>query len=339
MNKLQNFAQPTITTTYAGEFAGQYIAAALLSAKTLDNKYVTIHPNVKYKEVIQKIAVANIVNDASCDFTTSGSVTLTEAVLTPKELQVNLELCKQNFVQSWEALQLGYSAFDEIPKSFTDYLISYVGGVVAQATEISIWQGDNSANGQFGGFQSALSASVAAGTTIVSGAITAATGVIPAFSGSSLVGGQPISGSITAANVLSKLDAVVNSIPNAVYGKEDLLLYVPTNVAKAYQQALAGGAIGANGWNNQMNVGDKPFNFNGIEIVMCPGMSDNKIVAAQKSNLHFGTGLLSDYNEVKVLDMANIDGSQNFRIIMRYTGGTVVGIASDVVYYGAYQSK
>ena len=322
MKKFQKFAgeQPVITTTYAGEFAGQYIAAALLSAKTLDNKYVTIMPNVKYREVIQKIAVANIINDASCDFTTSGSVALSERLITPKELQVNLQLCKQNFVQSWEALQLGYSAFDEIPKSFTDYLISYVGGNVAQATEISIWQGVNATNGQFGGFQTTLSASVAA-----------ADGVISAKSGSTV-----ISGSITSANVLDVLNSVVNTIPNTVYGKEDLLLYVPTNVAKAYQQALAGGAVGANGWNNQMNVGDKPFNFNGIEIVMCPGMSDSKVVAAQKSNLFFGTGLLSDYNEVKVLDMSDIDGSQNFRIIMRYTAGTQVGILGDVVYYGAY---
>jgi len=322
MKKFQKFAgeQPVITTTYAGEFAGQYIAAALLSAKTLDNKYVTIMPNVKYREVIQKLAVANIVNDASCDFTTSGSVALTERLITPKELQVNLQLCKQNFVQSWQALQLGFSAFDEIPKSFTDYLISYVGGTVAQATEISIWQGVNATNGQFGGFQTTLSASVAA-----------ADGVISAKSGSTV-----ISGSITSANVLDVLNSVVNTIPNSVYGKEDLLLYVPTNVGKAYQQALAGGAIGANGWNNQMNVGDKPFNFNGIEIVMCPGMSDSKVVAAQKSNLFFGTGLLSDYNEVKVLDMSDIDGSQNFRIIMRYTAGTQVGILSDVVYYGAY---
>ena len=335
MKKIQKFSEPTITSTYAGEFAGQYIAAALLSAKTLDNKYVTIHPNVKYKEVIQKLAVNGIVQDASCDFVTSGSVALTEAILQPKELQVNLSLCKQEFVASWEALQLGYSAFDEIPKNFNDYLISYVGGIVAQATEQSIWQGRN-INGQFAGFESSLSASVAAGTTIVSGAITVSTGTIPAFTGSTLIGGQPISGSITSANVLSKLDAIVNSIPDTVYGKEDLLIYVPTNVAKAYQQALAGGAVGANGWNNQLNVGEKPFNFNGIEIVMCPGMTASKVVAAQKSNLHFGTGLLSDYNEVKVLDMANIDGSQNYRIIMRYTGGVVVGIPSDVVYYGAY---
>jgi len=321
MKKLQKFTEPQITSTYAGEFAGQYIAAALLSARTLDNKLITIHPNVKYKEVLQKVAVDGIVQDASCDFVTSGSVVLSERILEPKELQVNLQLCKQEFVDSWESLQLGYSAFDSIPANFNDFLISYVGGKVAEATEQSIWQGTN-VNGQFLGFESAFSASIAAG---------GATAVLAAKSGSVI-----ISGSVTSANVLDKLNSVVNTIPDTVYGKEDVLLYVSTNVAKAYQQALAGGAIGANGWNNQMNVGEKPFNFNGIEIVLCPGMSANKIVAAQKSNLFFGTGLLSDHNEVRVLDMANLDGSQNYRVIMRYTAGVQFGIGQDIVYYGAY---
>jgi hypothetical protein len=284
-------------------------------------------PNVKYKSVIQKVQLADIVSNATCDFTQTGSVALTERILEPKELQVNLSLCKQEFVDSWEALQLGYSAFDTIPANFNDYLISYVGGFVAQSTENSIWQGVTSTNGQFGGFQTAFSASVA---------LSSSTSVIPAGASSPTSHAGAISGSITAANVLSKLDSVVNSIPTAVYGKEDVLLYVATNVGKAYQQALAGGSVGANGWNNQLNVGEKPFNFNGIEIVLCPGMSDSKIVAAQKSNLFFGTGLLSDHNEVKVLDMADLDGSQNYRIIMRYTAGTQFGIGQDIVYYGAY---
>ena len=329
MKKFQNFANPTISnTTYAGEAASGYIAAALLSATTLDNKLVTIMPNVKYKSVIQKLAVANLVNDASCDFiTNTGSVTISEQILTPKELQVNIQLCKQEFVASWEALQLGFSAFDEIPKSFNDYLVSYVGGVVAQATEESIWTGTTSTNGQFGGFLNAFSASIAAGgATAVLPARTAGTGAI-------------ISGSVTSATVISVLDAVYQTIPKTVFGKQDLLLYVSTDIAKDYQSALAGGGasgVGANGFNNQLNVGEKPMNFQGIEMVMCPGMSTNKIVAAQKSNLFFGTGLLSDYNTVKVLDMADIDGSQNYRIIMRYTAGTQFGVGQDIVYYGAY---
>ena len=328
MNKIQKFANPTISGgTYAGEAASGYIAAALLSANTLDKKLVTIMPNVKYKSVIQKIAVANLVNDAACDFVTNtGSVTISEQVLTPKELQVNIQLCKQDFLASWEALQLGFSAFDEIPKSFNDYLVSYVGGKVAEATEQNIWAG-TSTNGSFTGFQTLLSASVAAGG-----------GVLPARTtgGSSAI----ISGSVTSTNVISKLDSIVQTIPTTVYGKQDLVIYVGTSVARAWQQATAGAtsanSYGANGYQNSFVIGEKPYNYNGIDIVLCPGMSDDKIVAAQKSNLFFGTGLLSDYNQVKVIDMADIDGSQNYRIIMRFTSGVQFGVGSDIVYYGAY---
>ena len=333
MKKNQNFAagQPIVTSTYAGEAASGYIAAALLSANTLDKKLVTIMPNVKYKSVIQKLDVSNIVSDASCDFETSGSsVAISEQVLTPKELQVNLELCKQEFVDSWEALQLGFSAFDTIPASFNDFLVSYVGGKVAEATEIAIWQGSNT-NGSFPGFTTLFSASVA---------VTGSTSVIAAGTSGPTSRVGALSGSIDSTNVIAKLDGLVSSIPNEVYGKEDLVIYIPTNVAKAYQQATAGQtsatSYGANGYNNQFTIGAKPYNYNGIDLVLCPGMPSSKMVAAQKSNLFFGTGLLSDYNEVRVLDMANLDGSQNYRIIMRYTAGVQFGIGEDIVYYGAY---
>ena len=309
MRKNQNFTLPSVTSTYAGEFAGKYIAAALLSAKTLENDLITVVPNVKYKEVIQKLDVSGIVHDASCDFTTSGSVALSERVLTPKELQVNLELCKQNFLDSWEALQLGYSAFDEIPANFNDYLISYVGGKVAEATETSIWQGSASVNGEFRGFLPALSGSAAAG-------------------GAGAVVQSAVSGAIDSTNVIAALNGIYEAIPDTVFGKEDLLIYVRTNVAKAYQKVL--GTDFANGYNNQVTVGEKPMNFNGIDLAMCPGMTASYMVAAEKSNLFFGTGLMSDYNEVKVLDMADLDGSQNYRVIMRYTGDTEFGIGQDI---------
>jgi hypothetical protein len=324
MRKIQKFTagNPAITSTYAGEAASDYIAAALLSARTLDNQLITIKPNVKFKEVIQKLDVDGIVQDASCDFVTSGSVAISERVLTPKELQVNLSLCKQEFVDSWEALSLGYSAFDEIPRNFNDYLVSYVGGKVAEATETAIWQG-TATNGSFPGFENAFSASAA---TLVTSAVQ------PARTGGD---GAIISGSITSANVVDKLTAVYDTISSEVFGKEDLVIYGGTNVIKAYQSALSG-VTNVGSFNNQLNVGEKPSNFQGIEIVLAPGMSANTVVAAQKSNLFFGTGLLSDYNEVRVLDMAELDGSQNYRVIMRYTAGTQYGVASDIVYYGAF---
>ena len=310
MRKNQNFTLPSVSSTYAGEFAGRYIAAALLSAKTLENDLVTVVPNVKYKEVIQKLDVSGVVQDASCDFTTSGSVSLSERILEPKELQVNLELCKQNFLNSWEALQLGYSAHDEIPANFTDYLVSYVGGKIAEKTEQDIWGGLAASNGQFKGFLPAMSASAATG---------GATDVIQ---------GASSTGSIDSTNVIAALTNLYDSIPDTVFGKEDLYIYVPTNVAKAYQKVL--GTDYANGYNNQVTVGEKPMNFNGIDLVHCPGMTASYMVAAQKSNLFFGTGLMSDYNEVKLLDMADLDGSQNYRVIFRYTADTQFGIGQDI---------
>jgi len=299
MNKIQKFGTmpegigPTGNSSYAGEAASGYIAAALLSANTLDKKLVTIMPNVKFKSVIQKLALSSLISDASCDFNPTATASISEQVLVPEEFQVNLQLCKQQFVDSWNALQLGFSAFDEIPKNFNDFLISYVGGNVAQAIEQSIWQGVGTTNGQFNGFELILSASVAAG---------GATAVLPARSTGS--GSAIISGSITSANVISKLQSVVDTIPDTVYGKQDLVIYVPTNVAKAYQLALAGQTSvpastgtangGANGYQNQFTVGEKPYNFNGIDLVLCPGMTASKLVAAQKSNLFFGTGLMSD---------------------------------------------
>lgn len=318
MRKQQNLtsAGPTVTSTYAGEASSDYIAAALLSAKTLDQGNVAIHPNVKYKEVIQKIDVASIVNDASCNFENTGSVSISEVVLEPKELQVNLELCKQNFLDSWEAISLGYSAFDEIPRNFTDYLISYVGGKVAEATEESIWRG-TATNGQFEGYEEKLIASSGSADSVVIVQSGSADWTTP----------------ITSANILVALDETVNAIPSAVYGKEDTVIYLPTDLIKAFQQAL-GGVTNVGSFNNQLNVGEKPLNFNGIEIVHAPGMSPGVVIAGQKSNFHFGTGLLSDYNEVRVLDMADIDGSQNFRVIMRYTGGTQIGFKSEVAMIG-----
>ncbi len=324
MKKLVNLTsgQPSITSTYAGEAASGYIAAALLSARTLDNQLVTIKPNVKFKEVIQKVDVDGIVQDASCDFVTSGSTSITEQILEPKELQVNLSLCKQEFVDSWNALQLGFSAFDEIPRDFNDFLVSYVGGKVAEKTEQDIWSGVTATNGEFGGFEALFAASITAG---------GASDVLPALASGS---GAVISGSVSSGNVLSKLSDVYDTIPSAVYGKEDLVIYVGSKIARAYQSALSGNAtLSNNSYNSQLNVGEKPSNFQGIEIVLCPGMSDDKIVAAQKSNLFFGTGLLSDHNEVRVLDMANLDGSQNYRVIMRYTAGTQFGVGNDIVYY------
>ena len=302
----------SITTTYAGEFAGKYISAALLSADTLEGGGITIKPNVKYKEVMKTLSTNALVNNAACDFADQSVVTLAERILQPEEFQVNLELCKKDFRSDWEAIEMGYSAFDTLPPSFADFLLGHIAAKVAQKTEETIWQGATANAGEFDGFEALL----AADATVVD--VTGTT--------------------VAAANVITEMGKVVDAIPTSVYGKEDLYIYVASNVARAYIRALGGfGAqgLGGSGVNNE---GTTWFNgadlaFDGVKLFVCSGMSDNTMIAAQKSNLYFGTGLLSDHNEVKLIDMADLDGSQNVRVVMRFTSGVQFGIGADIVLY------
>ena len=301
----------SITTTYAGQFSGKYIAAALLSAPTLDKEYITIKPNIKYKEVLKKYSNNNAIFDASCDFTATSTVTLTEMILQPEEFQVNLQLCKKDFRSDWEAIEMGISVFDNLPASFTEFMIGQVAAQVAAQTEQNIWTGSGASTGQFQSFDSLFRT---AGSGVISGSVAA-------------------SGSITGSStVIAALQGVVDLIPTTVYGKEDLGIYVSTATMKAFQTAVGGGSSYANGYNNQTVIGLKPMDFQGIPLLHCPGLPATSVVAAQKSNLFFGTALLSDRNEVKVLDMADLDGSQNVRIIMRYTAGVQFGFGPDIVY-------
>ena len=302
----------SITTTYAGEFAGKYISAALLSASTIENGGIEVKPNVKYKEVIKRIATNDLVKNATCDFDATSTVTLTERILQPEEFQINLQLCKKDFRSDWEAIAMGYSTFDTLPPSFQDFLLAHVAAKAAQNNEISIWRGVNATAGQFDGLVTLATADA----TVIDVVGTA----------------------VTAANVIAEMGKVVDAIPATLYGKEDLYIYVSQNVARAYVRALGGFAasgLGANGTNAQ---GTQWFNngslsFDGVKIFVANGLANNFMMAAQKSNLYFGTGLLADHNEVKVIDLSELDGSQNVRIVMRFTAGVNYGVGSEIVLY------
>jgi hypothetical protein len=304
----------SITTSYAGEFAGQYISAALLSGKTLNESAIGIKPNVKFKEVIKKVDTSGLIANATCDFADTGSVTLTERILQPEEFQVNVELCKKDFRSDWEAIQMGVGAFDQLPPNFADFLIAHVAGKVAEKTEQNIWGGVNATAGEFDGFSVLMAAD--------SDVNDAANGAETSF---------------TASNIVSLLENVLDAVPSTVYGREDLTIYAPTVAFKAYIRSLGGfgasglGAAGVNSQGSQWYSNGNALSFDGVKIQHAPGMPADHIIAGEASNLYFGTGLLSDHNEVKVIDMADIDGSQNVRVIMRFTAGVQYGIGSDLV--------
>lgn len=291
----------SITTTYAGEKAAGFISAALLSAPTLDKGGITIKPNVKFKQVMQKLAVGDVIANASCDFTATSTVTLTERYLQPEDFQVNLELCKKDFESDWLSIEQGFSSFDELPKSFASYLIGHVAAKVAAKMEQNIWNGANANAGEFDG----LVALATADSDVIDVTETGAT---------------------DASNIIARLGNLVDAIPSTIYGNEGLAIYISQADARSYVRAQA-----ALGYKDLYHVGQTAMDFEGVKLFVANGLQSGQMIAAEKENLFFGTGLQSDMNEVKLIDLADIDGSQNVRVVMRFSAGVNYAIGSEIV--------
>tara|TARA_R100000781_G_C4075560_1_gene125961 strand:- start:78 stop:1064 length:987 start_codon:yes stop_codon:yes gene_type:complete len=299
-------AQPTITSTYAGELALPYLAAALKSGKTLANNWIKIKENIPYKAVLKNVAQANIIQNGACDWNEAGTTTLDERVLTVEEFMVNLELCKADFRQDWEAAATGSMFDDRIPPTFEEFLLSYVADQVAQQIENTIWGGNNAAAGEFEGFATNA-------------------GIIVSGGGSNITAGQAFD---TPANTLlgfsDLLTGIAGSAQSAILDKEDFAIYCSPKVALFYAQSLAN-----SGYLNEYQVGDKPMNYMGYQVLVCPGMLNDRLIAAQKSNLVFGTNLMTDMTNIRVIDRSLIDGSDNVRMSMRYAAGIQAGVIAE----------
>ena len=296
----------TVASNFAGKAAGFYISAALKASNSLD--YLTMIENIKFKSNIQAMnQTVNSVVDATCDFNAAGTLALTEKVLEPKNLQVNMDICKATLLSSWEALQMRSGAGAPPPASFDDYVISYMGEIIAQATENSIWAGTNVA-GQFNGFLGAVTGLLLPGVdaTVVQDAAA---------------------GAYTAGTIIGELQGAVASIPVTTLGKEDLHIYMSQ---RTYQYYIS--AVSTLGYVNAYNMnGDYVPMFEGYKIAVCNGMLENEVVIAQKSNLFFGTDLLSDQTRINLMDMAALDGSDNIRMVARYSAGVQTGTGADIV--------
>jgi len=298
----------TTTSNYSGKAAGFYISAALNQANSLD--YLTMIENIKFKSNIQKMAGSSLVADATCNFDGAGTLALTENVLEPKNLQINLDLCKATLLDSWEALQMRAGAGAPPPASFDDYVISYMGEIIANGVEGSIWSGTGATGGEFEGF------------------LTATTG---AFAVDGTVNTSTATGAYTVLNIIDNLQQLSSDMAaniSAVLRKEDLHIYMSPKTYAIYVSAVS-----TLGYVNAYNMnGDYAPVFEGYKIAVCNGMPNDQLVAAEKSNLFFGTDLLSDQTRIALMDMAALDGSDNMRLVARYSGGVQLGIGADIVH-------
>lgn len=287
--------------TYAGEAARPYVAAAVLSADTIANGYVSTIENVHSKAVLRKFSGAAI-TAATCEFSGQGSLTLGEAVLEATALQVNEQVCNKDLRATWEGMLMrGQSS--NAPADFTSFAAQYVAAKVAEGIELNLWQGNFDANGtgsggaaytSFDGICQKLKEGYNAGTM------------------------QQLSGATTASNILDRLAALTAEAPTAIAGDPEAKIFMSRGSAQLYYQALA-------------DTYSVPFlndglvaRYAGYDVITPAGMPNDAFILSKKDNLYFGTDLLTDHIQASVLDLSAVTGDDVTRIIMKFSGGTQI---------------
>jgi len=293
----------SLTTTYAGREAAGYIRAAFLSNESL--AAVTFKENIEYKQVVRKLVDNITFANATCDFTPTGTVTLTERILVLEKFQVHRQLCKKDFLADWEAKaeQDGY-----LHASLTDAIIANVMAGIAANNEVVMWQGVNANAGEYAGFETLFLADA-----------------------SVLDVSTPVA--IDSTNVIDEMARLVLTLPTKVRrATEKPVIAVSSNVAEAFRTAILG--LGGGSYLYQGETVKMTWQGQ-YDIIECPGMSDNTMAMFQKSNLWFGTNLKDQWNSVAVLDMYDKDLSDNVRFACSFFAGVQYGFGDEIAFYQA----
>ena len=282
-------------------------------------EFLTLMENIKFERSISQLAggyggsgetaEGNLVQARTCDWTSAGLLSLSDKKIKPTPLQINYEICKETLIADWQAEQMKAGQWNTaMGADFATFLLSRIAGIIAQHSENCIWTGAAAVPGQFEGFT------------------TAATGLFTVDPVNTIA----VGGAFTSGNVIAELSACLTAVPSAVYShiSEDLYMYINPTTYRLYIAAIS-----AAGYVNAYSMNDTfvPY-FEGCKIAVVPGMPDDQVVVAQASNLFYGTDLLSDDTEIRVLDMSTIDGSDNIRIVAKYTGGVQTGWAGDITW-------
>ena len=301
----------TINSTYAGEVAGEIIGKAFKEADTISKGLITVLPNIAVKQTIRKIDYGNGRQDYSCGFTPAGSVSLTEVVLEPKKIKNEAELCKEDFRNVWDSASMGFSAHnDNMPKDEEDALLVEILADTAVATGVDIWIGDADDDGHFDGL---LPAMIASGSNVIQIA-------------------SPVA--ITESNVLAKMKLVLDAVPIALRRKSDLLFTISPDVAQAWNNVLVTAGV-----TNGLGADAKDLRFGTYKCEINNDLPESTMLVYQRKNLYFGTGLLSDHNEIRIKDMDDTDLSGTVRYKMVYTAGVKYVRPEEIVLYTTWTAS
>ncbi|MGI9556201.1 MAG: hypothetical protein ACR2M9_04995 [Cyanophyceae cyanobacterium] len=297
-------ANVTVNTTYSGLLATPFVAPAILSADSIANGYLSVLENVRHEAVLKKFT-GGVIADRTCEFGTpsEGQMVLSDVTLTTAQLQVNEQICNKDLAQDWAAAQM-QGADAGAPNAYAGFISQYVAKITAADVEKNIWHGkydhtDGAAGtGADQSFAGILNKYVAGAGTYENLNVGAWTGDSAAVTG-----------------ILTNLAALVALAPDAIAGDPDTNIYMSRKSANLYYQALA-----ATYQLPFLNDG-LVARYAGYNIIAPAGFPDDTAVLSKKDNMYFGTNVLTDMIEARILDLTAVTGDAVTRVALLFDAG------------------
>jgi hypothetical protein len=290
---------------YVDQMRPELIAKSVIGAKSAD--LFNLLTGVKGPTALNLISSEVVFGDGStCGWTESGATSLSQAVLTPRALKINMSICDKTLLAKWASYLVKVEANkldSDLP--FEEYFINDVIKGVKAGIEKMIYQGDSESDSaiEFDGLIKILTAS--GNTTIVT-------------TGAS---------SVTSYNFIKQ---VASQMPASILDKDDLVILVSMPMYMDFIQNL----VAANLYHYNPGNGDNEYLLPGtnIKVIGVNGLNNTPdydyVIAGSLSNMFYGCNL-EDGDEV--FDLWYSKDNREFRFAIEFVAGVQVAYQSEIV--------
>lgn len=284
----------------------EFYSKAYIQETDPDNFRVV--PNVKNSTKLAQMTFGQVLKAEACAFS-APTDTLDAIDVDVCGLSIMAQLCQFDLESSFLATQMasGSNGSFEVA-SFMSYYYAELAASVNEDIETIRWQGDTTLTD--------ATLSLCDGYEKLLGADTAVIDVA-----------NPTAG-ITSSNVLAQMQLVHEAATTAVLSQgSDLRFYVSRNVFTAFQYAMAAA--------NTLTYLTAPLapTYLGIPVVVCDGMSSDKMILTSKWNLIYAFDALGDKEELRAINLKETTGDAYLRTRADLKIGFQIANPGEIVYF------
>ena len=263
-------------------------------------------PDAKEKTKLGVLTFTDPIQAFGCSFSATAS-DLDAITIEPCKLSIMTQTCQDDlessFVADW--MRAGSNMADFAPANFMSHYYDTLAAKVKDGLALIAWQGDTDSTVYPYQYCDGLEKKLLADGSVIDVANT----------------------TLTAANILAELAKVKAALPASIsYRTADLRIFMGPAAASLYQQA-------ASVIPNASISEAYPLQYQGIKIVIAPGMSADTMVATLAYNLIYAYDLLGDVSEINTINMKLTTGDATIRTRTDFKFFVGLSNPEEIVFY------